>query len=200
MGMIEEVIMPTVINTNTTVSQINISTQKATIEAEFKALVVGLQTELAGVSSFVVRKKQYTNPELVAMFQSRIDAAEQTKADRTKLHASVVAERALHQQVMPLRAGIKSFLQSRYGKDGAELQKFGFTPAKTPQGSTAAKSAGVSKSKATRDARGTKGKKQKALVKGGAVANKAPEQASTGAPSAGIPAGSTSAATKGAAS
>jgi hypothetical protein len=69
-----------------------------------------------------------------------------------------------------LRAGIKQFLQSRYGKDSADLQMFGFTPAKVPQRSVAGKVKGVAQNKATRVARGTRGKKQKSVIKGASPA------------------------------
>jgi len=176
--------MPTVINTNTTISQINISMQKAAVEAEYKALVTGIDSELTGVDSFLINQKTFTKADLVAKFQSRIDAAEKTKVARTALHACVAAERALQAEVAPLRMGFKFFLQSRYGKNSAELQKFGFTQTKATQRSAVAKSTAVSKGRATRQARGTKGKKQKALIKGSppAGAPATPTSAAAGGP------------------
>jgi hypothetical protein len=158
----------TTINTNTTVSQINIATQKAAVEAEYKALVFAIGTELGDVQSFLINKRAFSKAELIAKFQARIDAAERTKADRTGLHASVAAERELQKEVAPLRSGFKQFLQSRYGKNSPEMQKFGFTQAKVPQRAVATKSAAVDKAKATRVARKTQGKKQKINVKGAA--------------------------------
>jgi hypothetical protein len=158
--------MPTIINTNTTISQVNIATQKATEEAEYQALLNGINSELGDVPTFVIAKRAYTKAELVARFQARIDAARKTKTDRTTLHASVAAERTMRADAAKLRAGFKQYLQSRYGKDSAELQKFGFTQAKTPQRSVVGKAKGLVQNKATRVARGTKGKKQKSTIKG----------------------------------
>jgi hypothetical protein len=152
--------------TNTTISQVNIASQKVTVEAQYKALVTGLNEELPDVQSFVINGTPYAKVALVAKLQARIDAAEKTKSDRTKLHASVGAERALEQEVAALRAGTKTFLQSRFGKNSPEMQKFGFTQAKVPQRPVATKATGVAKNKATRQARHTLGKKQKSAIKG----------------------------------
>src|SRR5258708_13072153 len=154
--------MATTINTNTTLSKVNIASQKAAIEAEYKALLKGIQTELNDVTSFMINQIVVRKQSLMERFQAAIDAAEKTKTDRTALHASVAAERTLQLEVAPLRKGLKRFLESRYGNSSAELQKFGLTPAKVPQRPAATKATGVTKAKATRVARGTKGKKQKA--------------------------------------
>jgi hypothetical protein len=148
--------------TNATVSQINISTQKATVEAQYTALKAGIMSpDFNDVTSVMIGKKVYTKAELAAEVQAVLDAVEKTKADRTTLHASVGEEKATRARVGPVRAGFKQFLYSRYGKNAPELQKFGFTPAKVPQKSVAAKAAGVAQAKATRTARSTMGKKQK---------------------------------------
>jgi hypothetical protein len=166
--------MPAVINSNTTLSKINIAAQKADAEAQWKTLAQGIASDLGDVASFVINGATFTKDAVVAKVQSRIDAAEKTKAARTVLHACVAAERVLQTDVAPLRAGLKTFLQSRYGKTSAELQKFGFTPAKVPQRSAIAKADGVAKARATRKARGTKGSKQKAPIKGTVATNTAP--------------------------
>jgi hypothetical protein len=161
----------TTTSTHTNASTINIAEQKAAIEAAYKAVIAGINTELGTVQQFVILGTTFTKAELLARFQSRLDAAEKTKADRTILHASVAAEQQLNTDVAPLRKGFKQYLQSRYGQGSPELQKFGFTPAKTPQRSVAAKAAGIAKNQATRKARNTMGKKAKLKVKGTPATN-----------------------------
>lgn len=153
-------------NAHVTASTVNISTQKATVEAEYKALITGINSELAGETHFMLNGTLMAKPELVAHFQSRLDAAEKTKTQRTALHATVGAEHALNLEIAPLRMGFKTYLQSRYGKNSPELQKFGFTPAKKPQRPVAAKATGIAKNQATRKARNTIGKKAKLQIKG----------------------------------
>jgi hypothetical protein len=152
--------------TSATVSTINIATQKAAVEAEYKAVIAGINSELASETSFVVNGTTFTKAELLARFQARLDAAERTKNDRTALHASVAAERQIATDAGTLRMGFKTWLQGRYGKNSSELQKFGFAQAKKPQRPVSNKSLGIAKNRATRTARSTVGKKQKLKIKG----------------------------------
>jgi hypothetical protein len=153
-----------------TLSTINIATQKTTVEAEFKALIAGINSQLPDETSFVINGTTWARADLVAQLQSRIDAAEATKNARTSLHTAVSAEQATQLKIAPLRAGFKTYLQGRFGKSSAELQLFGFTPNKTPQKTAQTKADAVAKAKATRKARGTAGKKQKSQIHGTAPA------------------------------
>jgi hypothetical protein len=154
------------VNTNTTISQVNIAAQKATILATYQALITGLNDAPADLQSYVIASKTYTKAELVTHFQGRIDAAKKTIAARTALHLAVVSEKEVATLVAPLRAGLKTVLQGRFGRGAAELQQFGFTPQKKAQRAATTKAAAVLQNRSTRDARGTKGKKQKATIKG----------------------------------
>jgi hypothetical protein len=152
--------------TNVSVTKVNIAAQKATVEAQYKALIAGINAELTADQQFIINGETLSKAALLARFQARLDAAQKTKADRTTLTTTVDAERRLQLEVTPLRTGFKVYLLSRYGKSSPELQKFGFTQTKRPQRPVASKAAGVAKSKATRAARGTAGKKAKLAIKG----------------------------------
>lgn len=152
-------------NKSVTVSQINIATQKVTVEAQYNALIAGINAELTD-AKFVLNGQTYTKAQLIAQLQSVVDSAETTKTNRATLTSSVAQERALLAAVAPLRMGVKQLLQSRYGKGSAELQKFGFTPAKVPQRPVAGKASGIEKNLATRAARNTMGKKAKLQITG----------------------------------
>jgi hypothetical protein len=152
---------PSTLTTNTTVTQINVAAQRAKVEAQFTALVNGINTQLTDVTTFTFREMQIPKTQVVSRLQARIDAAEKTKAARIAFHNAVVAEAQTVADTTPLVADLKTFLQSRYGKASSKLQTFGITQAKTPQKSVAAKGVGVAKAKATRVALGTKGKKQR---------------------------------------
>jgi hypothetical protein len=147
--------------TGTTVGKINVAEQRAKVEAQFTALVNGINTLLTDVTNFIFQNQQVPKTQVVSRLQARIDAAEKTKTARLALHAAVAAEALVVADVTPLRADMKTYLQSRYGKSSPTMQTFGFTQNKTPQKSAAAKAAGVAKAKATRAAIGTKGKKQR---------------------------------------
>jgi hypothetical protein len=150
----------------TTSTQINIATQKITVEAEYEALINGMNTELANVDPIVLIEQSYPRAALIAEFQKRVDAAEATKTARNNLHTCVAQEKTVQTEVAPLRMAMKQYLQSRYGKNSPKLQLFGFTQAKKPAKTVASKMAAVTNAKATRVARNTMGKKQKLKVKG----------------------------------
>ncbi len=168
--------------TNTTVTKVNVAAQKAKVEAQFTALVNGINTLLGNVTTFDFASGSIAKADVVSKFSARVAAAEKTKAARIALHQAVLEETQIAQQVAPYRADMKSYLVYRYGKSSPTLQVFGFTPAKTPQRSAVAKAQGVVKAKATNKALGPTGKKQrKAAAK--AIANATP--AATPAPANG---------------
>ncbi|HZU82014.1 MAG TPA: hypothetical protein VE987_03810 [Polyangiaceae bacterium] len=144
----------------------NIAAQKATIQAIYRKLVDGIQSELAGVDPFVIANQTISRADLLKRFEDRIAASEASKSARSAWRTAVESERTLAQAVEPLRAGIKRLLQMRFGPKSNKLQDFGFTPAKTPKKTAQAKATGVVKAKATRAARGTKGAVQKKAIKG----------------------------------
>ena len=149
-----------------TLTQINIATQKASVEASYRALADAMSTDLSDVSSILMSNVTYPKADLIAKFQSRIQAAEATRLAHTALRTAVANERQSEEEVAPLRAQMKAFLALRFGKTSPVMQKFGFTQAKAPQTTVATKSAAVTKNKATRQARGTTGPKQKSKIKG----------------------------------
>ncbi|MDP8999465.1 MAG: hypothetical protein M3O46_05075, partial [Myxococcota bacterium] len=147
---------------------------KADLGALYRALIHGINTQLAGVDSFVLGKQTFSRADLLARLQSRIDAAEAVKANRATLQKSVADERTADSSMKPLRAQMKSYLQARFGKVSPELQDFGFTPTRKAKPSAVVKAAAVSRAKATRVARGTKGTQQKKLIKAPPVTAVAP--------------------------
>jgi hypothetical protein len=84
-------------------------------------------------------------------------------------------------------------LQGRFGKGAAELQQFGFTPQKKAQRAAKTKAAAVLQNQSTRAARGTKGKKQKATIKGARPVTVTVVAPSASASGATTPAGATAA-------
>jgi hypothetical protein len=152
---------PGAVPTNTTVAKINVSQLKAKVEAQFTALVNGINTVLASVTTFELATATIAKKDLVDKFSSRIAAAEKSKAARLALHTAVAEETKLAAEVAPYRRDMRAFLVSRFGNGSPTLQVFGFTPAKATQKSATAKAQGVAKAKATRQALGTKGKKQR---------------------------------------
>jgi hypothetical protein len=141
---------------------ITIAKQKLDVEAEYRALITGMNTVYANVDPYRLNGQDMPKAEVLAKFQSRVDAAEATKAARAALRASVAKEKAVDKEVKPLRSGMKHFIVSREGQGSPVLQAFGFPEVKTPKTKPAVRASAALKAKATREARGTKGRKQKA--------------------------------------
>jgi hypothetical protein len=156
--------------TAATPKTVNITTQKIDTQAEFQALIDGTNSLLPTDDPFVLAKRKITRADLFAEWQSRIDAAKATKSCRLALAAAVAHERQLDVTVKPLRDAFKTFAQSRFGKNAAELQQLGFVQNRTPRKSAQKKAAGVAKAQTTRKARGTKGRQQRAAIPGAATA------------------------------
>ena len=157
--------MPQIVTTSTTLSQVNIAAQKAKIIANYQALFDAITSDLTDTPSFVINGVTYTRDQLLQQFASRVTAAKKTLAQRTAMHEAVAAEQALAVQVDPLRAGFKTYLFSRFGKNSAKLQKYGYTPVKATQKAASTKASATTLSAATRKLRGTTGKKAKSVIK-----------------------------------
>jgi hypothetical protein len=170
--------MPKTINTSTTLSQINIAAQKAKIIASYQALINTINSDLSDTPSFVVNGVTYTRDQLVQDLTTRITAAKNTLAARTAMHQAVASEQATAAQVDPVRAGFKTYLQSRFGKNSAMLQKYGYTPVKPTQKAVSTKATAAALNLATRQLRGTTGKKAKSVIKA-TPATAAPPTATT---------------------
>jgi hypothetical protein len=108
----------------------------------------------------------FTCAQLVAIFQAYVNAAQATKARYQEWRGEVQAEHAAAHTMVPHRSAVKTVLEGRFGKTSTKLMTYGFEPAKTPVRTTASKTVAVAKAEATREARGTKGKKQKKSIKG----------------------------------
>jgi hypothetical protein len=154
----------------TPVTTLSVSHQKVDIEADYKTLIVGLNTELGNVDTLIIAGQTIARTDLVTRFQARVDAADAVKAGRVGLQNLVAHERAVDAETRPLRAATKVFLQGRYGKNSPKLQAFGFTQSRKAKASAATKATAQVKAKATRATLGTKGKQQKKASKKAAAA------------------------------
>jgi hypothetical protein len=155
---------------SSTTTTINVTAQKATIAALLAALVNGIRTELAGVDPIVLDGTSHPRTELLAFIQATLDAIAGVKSARTALAQAVTSQKAAVAQAKAIRTGMKRYLQTKYGPQSPKLQEFGFTPARTPKTPVKTKAAAKVKSAATRQARGTKGKKQKLAITGAPAA------------------------------
>jgi hypothetical protein len=155
---------------HTTPRTVSVTTQKLDTEAEYQALIDGINAMLPGVDPFDLAGQSIPRAQLLAAFESRVDAARSTKAQRLALLAAIAHEKEVNSRTKPLRAAFKTYAQGRYGKSASELQKFGLVPNRTPKKTATKKAAAVAKGQATRKARGIQGRQQRAAITAGAPA------------------------------
>jgi hypothetical protein len=161
------------------ITPVNVTAQKATIAALLAALVKGIQAELASVDPIVVDGTSYALVDLLARIQAALDAIAGVKATRTALSQAVTSQKAAVAEAKAVRIGMKRYLQTKYGPTSPKLQMFGFTPARSAKTTVKVKAEAKAKAAATRQARGTKGKKQRLAIKATQPAAAAPTTAST---------------------
>jgi hypothetical protein len=144
-------------------------------------IIVGVEKDLQNVSQIPLDGDIYTPQSLVAFIQSRIDAsnkvmtAKATWIDATKTYGS------LNTKGTAVVRALRSFVVGMYGEHSPKLADFGFTPSKRATQTAEEKAAAAAKRKATREARGTMGKRQKSKIHG-TVTPAQPAAAGSGTP------------------
>jgi hypothetical protein len=115
-----------------------------------QALIKAITTELPNVQSFTFNGQTITRANLLAALQAYIDAAADTAAANQSWRVKVTAEKAARVEAASLVGGMKTYVETTYGKSSPELLKFGFTPVVPPVRTVASKVVSVTKGAATR--------------------------------------------------
>ncbi|MGD0523904.1 MAG: hypothetical protein ABSE49_02100 [Polyangiaceae bacterium] len=139
---------------------------KVDLQTAYLSLIAGLLAFFQPGDTFALAAGIMTRDQLIALFQQFVAAAQATKNSNAAWRTDVQAERAMELTVAPIRTGLKSILQGKFGKSGTQLLQFGIAPLKVVPKTTEVMTAAVAKSKATRAARGTKGSVQKKQITG----------------------------------
>ena len=87
---------------------------KLTKRARATGIIAGLVKHFLG-ASYSLGGKEYTRRQLVAEFQSHLDAIDEVDATRAALAAAVAKERKLARQVAALARYVKMSAESRFG-------------------------------------------------------------------------------------
>jgi hypothetical protein len=110
--------------------------------------------------------QSFTPASLIAFFQSRIDAANQIAAAKAQWIDLTTKYATLDATADLVARGLKQYVMNANGAASPVLADFGFTvPKRTPL-TVEQQTQAIAKRKATRKARNTLGKKQKAGIKG----------------------------------
>jgi hypothetical protein len=139
---------------------------KASALASVRAIIAGTQKHTPD-GSLTFGNATYAAPSLVQMFQSLLDAMAAHDAAVAKARDEVLALRDVVTKVGPVLRAYRRFLVVTYGNATEKLADYGLEPAKAKAPLTSEQqAAAAAKVRATRKARGTTSKKQKAAIKG----------------------------------
>jgi hypothetical protein len=112
----------------------------------------------------------YDTAQLVAALQAVVDAETAVASARAALKAAIQAKRDMQAQSGAMVSQVKQVMRMLLSGAEPALVELGLTPLRAPRALTAeAKVARAAKAKATREARGTKSKKQKAAIHGSVI-------------------------------
>jgi hypothetical protein len=116
-----------------------------------RSITSGLFKHFAPRIKHRIAGNRYSQREMIAVFQSHLEAIEEVDAARARLGAAVQKERALGRRADALSMELKAFIENRFGANVVVLADFGWRPPKKPGPKTvAAKLAGVKKREAKR--------------------------------------------------
>lgn len=130
-------------------------------------LSAGITKHLANVASVTFASAAHTPADLTTAFQTLVSLRAAVIAARAAEQAKLAAESAQRPAILVLMDGFEAYVKLTYSGQPDVLADFGLAPEKPRAKLTAEQQAAANaKAKATREARGTAGSKQKKSVKG----------------------------------
>jgi hypothetical protein len=127
-------------------------------------LVDGYTKYAATAPSVVLAGVTLKPGDIVAKLQGAIDQSKAVTSAAANWHSQIATERNVAQQIKPLLLLVRRTLELAYSSQLDALADFGVAPRKSAVVSPQTRAAAALKAKATRAARGTLGKKQKASI------------------------------------
>jgi hypothetical protein len=126
----------------------------------------GMRKHFAGIPSIVLGGTPTTPADAIATLQGAIDAVDAAATAEKAFHDAVAVQHAAVAKGNALLKALKMLVHNQLGSSEAILGDFGFTRPTRQVPKEETKAAAVAKRAATRAARHTMGKRQKAKVKG----------------------------------
>jgi hypothetical protein len=129
-------------------------------------LIAGMQKHEQELAPFVIADKQYAVADIIAALQARYNATQAVITTKAVWQAAVKADHEGRASGQVFYAGVRSTLLVAFASSVNKLADFGLVGRKSRIVSPETKVATTAKIKATRVARHTMGKKQKAQIHG----------------------------------
>jgi hypothetical protein len=131
-----------------------------------QSLIDGLAKHASAIPSLGINGAFVATKDITTTLQSRVDSAKNAQSVRATWLAAVKADTDLRDKTKTFVSGLRAALLTLFAGQIDTLADFALTPRKTRVVTPEAKVAAASKAKATRAARHTMGKKQKAAIHG----------------------------------
>jgi hypothetical protein len=128
--------------------------------------IVGHLASVLGKISLPINGETMTTAQLVALYQSHLDAISKIDSLRAQLTAAIKAEVEVRATAKGATICLRNYVAALYGDASTQYSSLGFAARKEPQKTAESKALAVKKLLATRAARHTMGKVQKAKITG----------------------------------
>jgi len=128
--------------------------------------IAGVQKHFANTPTLALDGATMTPKDVIAALQAAIDAIDKSAIAEKAFHDAVAAQTAATAKGNAVLRALKSLVKNQLGSTQGALGDFGFSVPTRQIPDEATKAAAVAKRAATRAARHTAGKRQKATVKG----------------------------------
>jgi hypothetical protein len=174
----------------TTRNPILATTSKTSDTVKAETTMISHLPAVLGKVSVPINGVMMTAAQIVTQIQSHLDAVTALDNFRAQAKAALALERARQATVKATVLCVRSYVTIAFGEQSTQYALLGFSARKPAQKSAASKATAVTKTLATRAARHTMGKNQKADIHG-----VDPESASASAPSVTAVTGSAAGAT-----
>jgi hypothetical protein len=139
---------------------------KANLVTRAQQLSVGVAKHLANMTQVVFTGGPYTPAQITTKLQSIVTLRAAVEAAKATTTAKVAAERADTPALGIFVDALVAYVKATFGGQPEVLADFGLQTKTRAPLTVEQKAAAAAKRKATREARGTKGPKQKKVVKG----------------------------------
>jgi hypothetical protein len=143
---------------------------RTTTQGKDQEVLNGIETELQSIGTLYLGSEAYTPQTLAAFVQSRIDRAHTVATTRAAWENALREYEALDKKANLVISDLRYALMAAFGRNTPKLASFGFQAHRSPVLTPEQRAKAAVKAAATRKARNTMGKKQKAKIKGDAGA------------------------------
>jgi hypothetical protein len=156
----------------------------AKIVATCNQRILALNKFVTAKTPMVINGQSMKPSDLIAVYQDTLDTRSTVETQRAAYEQALQARERANTARLAIDEGLKAWVANQFGPVTQTVSEFGFSPRKARAKSAQTKADAVVKLRATRKARNTMGKRQKAGIKGTVPTPTAPAEPAITAPAA----------------